>query len=317
MTLQGKPFMVARDMITGTAFCSVIFAATLYMPILGFFISLLLPQPVLYYRLKHGRIGGGVILAATLLIIVLVTGSRDVDTLFYGALLAVGYFIGEYLERQITIGKTVIYSVFTTIGICFAVFVAYALVSGTSFYAIVSEYVANNLKLTLQLYSELGLSEEKIELLSSSLERIQYILVRILPALVTVVLAFVTWINILLIKKILKKDSITMSWLGVLNCWKSPEPLVWFVIFFGILLFVPVQGIKLAALNCFILLMLMYFFQGMAVVSFFFEKKGFPFTLRFLIYALILIQQIFLLLVIGVGFFDTWLNFRKLDTVEN
>jgi hypothetical protein len=31
------------------------------------------------------------------------------------------------------------------------------------------------------------------------------------------------------------------------------------------------------------------------------------------LYSLIVVQQFLLLLVIGMGFFDTWLNFRKLD----
>jgi uncharacterized protein YybS (DUF2232 family) len=56
-----------------------------------------------------------------------------------------------------------------------------------------------------------------------------------------------------------------------------------------------------------------YFFQGIAVVSYFFNKKRFPRTLRIFLYSLIAIQQIILLLIIGLGIFDMWLNFRKLN----
>ena len=73
---------------------------------------------------------------------------------------------------------------------------------------------------------------------------------------------------------------------------------------------------KMIALNGLLVLMTVYFFQGIAVVSFFFEKKGFPKLLRFFLYSFIALQHIVLLVVIGVGFFDMWLNFRKLNSEE-
>jgi uncharacterized protein YybS (DUF2232 family) len=69
--------------------------------------------------------------------------------------------------------------------------------------------------------------------------------------------------------------------------------------------------LKLLAVNGLMMLMTVYFFGGIAIVSFYFEKKRFPVIVRVMIYSLIAFQQIFLLLVIGLGFFDMWLNFRK------
>jgi uncharacterized protein YybS (DUF2232 family) len=58
--------------------------------------------------------------------------------------------------------------------------------------------------------------------------------------------------------------------------------------------------------------MTIYFFQGIAIISFYFEKKRFPRLLRIVLYSLIALQQVVLLVVVGLGFFDMWLNFRKL-----
>jgi uncharacterized protein YybS (DUF2232 family) len=58
--------------------------------------------------------------------------------------------------------------------------------------------------------------------------------------------------------------------------------------------------------------MSVYFFQGIAIVSFYFNKKRFPRVIRIFLYTLIAIQQLVLLAVIGLGFFDMWFNFRKL-----
>jgi len=66
-------------------------------------------------------------------------------------------------------------------------------------------------------------------------------------------------------------------------------------------------------MNGLIVFLTIYFFQGIAVVSFFFDKKHFSRIARMLLYGLIVLQQLLLIVVIGLGFFDTWIDFRKLD----
>ncbi len=71
------------------------------------------------------------------------------------------------------------------------------------------------------------------------------------------------------------------------------------------------------ALNGMVVLTIIYFFQGIAIISFYFEKKKIPMAIRTLLYGTIIIQQIFLLVIAGIGFFDVWLNFRKLGNDNN
>jgi uncharacterized protein YybS (DUF2232 family) len=75
---------------------------------------------------------------------------------------------------------------------------------------------------------------------------------------------------------------------------------------------IPEHTVKLFGINGLLILMTIYFFQGIAIISFYFEKKRFPRLLRIVLYSLIALQQIVLLIVVGLGFFDMWLNFRKL-----
>ncbi len=78
----------------------------------------------------------------------------------------------------------------------------------------------------------------------------------------------------------------------------------------------PASVTKLIGLNVLLILMTIYFFQGMAIVSFFFEKKQVPRLFKILLYTLIVLQQLVLLAVIGIGLFDMWLNFRKLEKIK-
>ena len=143
--------------------------------------------------------------------------------------------------------------------------------------------------------------------------QIQYVLVRIIPAFAVVTSLFVTWTTLLIARPILKSRNLTVPVYGPLNRWRAPDHLVWGVIGCGATLLVSAKGLKMVGLNGLLIFMTIYFFQGIAIVSFFFEKKNFPRAVRFFLYSLIALQQMALLVVIGFGFFDMWLNFRKLD----
>jgi uncharacterized protein YybS (DUF2232 family) len=190
----------------------------------------------------------------------------------------------------------------------------YSKISDRGIYVLIAEYVAKNLELTLALYKNVGVAPENIHLISNSLENIQYVLVRIIPALVVASIFFVSWTSLLLAKPIFQSRELFYPAFGSLKLWKAPESLVWFIIGCGLLLLLPNRALKIFGLNGLLILMPIYFFQGIAIVSFYFEKKKFPRILRLFLYSLIALQQVVLLVVIGLGLFDMWLNFRKLES---
>jgi uncharacterized protein YybS (DUF2232 family) len=117
-------------------------------------------------------------------------------------------------------------------------------------------------------------------------------------------------------KPFLKRRGLSYPDFGTLNLWKSPDWLIWVLIGCGGLILMPGTTLKVMGLNGLLVLLLIYFFQGIAIVSFFFEKKKLPRLLRIFLYSLIAIQQVVLLVIIGLGVFDMWLNFRKINSEE-
>jgi uncharacterized protein YybS (DUF2232 family) len=87
---------------------------------------------------------------------------------------------------------------------------------------------------------------------------------------------------------------------------------VWGVIGCGLALFVPSASIKIIGINGLLILLSVYFFQGIAIVSYYFDRRKLPRLIRIFLYTLIAVQQLVLLVVIGLGFFDLWFNFRKI-----
>ena len=305
---------VAKDIAVGTTITLFIFAVTSYLPILGFFCALFIPLPTLFYRSKLGRNTGLFVPAAALFIMAAVMGGLAVDLVFFLELLLLGFMLGEFLAMDLSVERTILYTCASVLLVGLLGLVFYSNVSNTGISALVSSYIAKNLEMTMALYESMGVSEESLVQLSNSFEQIQYVLVRIVPAMVIGTTLFIAWINLLMARGILPVKGIFFPDFGALNQWKAPDALIWILIGCGGMLLMPVTGLKMLGLNGLLILLVVYFLQGIAVVSYYFDKKRFPRALRLFLYSLIALQQFILLLVIGLGLFDMWLNFRKLNT---
>ncbi len=304
---------MVKDIVNGVLITSLIFFISVFIPIIGFVAALFIPLPILFYRLKLGRMTGAVVPIGSSLIMVVLIGGVSIDAFFFAELLLIGFILGELIELNLSIEKMILYACGCVLLSGLAGLLISSILSGESIYAFVSRYVARNLELTMVLYRGMGMSEESIQLISRSLDKIQHVLVTVIPALVSVSTLFVVWTSILLARPVLKSRALFYPDFGPLNIWKAPEYLVWGVIGCGLALFLPNTAIKIIGLNGLLILMTVYFFQGIAIVSFYFDKKRFPRIIRIFLYTLIALQQLILLAVIGLGFFDMWFNFRRLD----
>jgi uncharacterized protein YybS (DUF2232 family) len=302
-----------KEFITAIAITTLIALAGLYLPVLGFVVSVFVPLPVLFYRAKLGRSQGVLILIAVTLIVASVMGRWSItSTAFFFELGLVGFILSEVFSMNLSVEKTVAVTTGVVIATGGVMLGLYGLLSSNSLWGLMSDYLQGNLQLALAMYKEMEVSEERIAILSQSMEGILYVMLRITPAITIVATLFVVWSNLLLARPLLRSRDLFCPDFGTLNEWKAPEPLVWLVILSGVLILMPNQGLKLLGVNGLIIMMMIYFFQGIAIVSFYFEKKQFPKLLRGILYGLIALQQLVLLLVIAAGFLDMWIDFRRM-----
>jgi len=315
--LQTVSGNIPKDILRGIAITTCIFAIAIYLPLAGFFCALFIPLPTLFYRSKLGRKTGGIVPIASTILMVIIAGRVSVDILFFFEMLLLGFVLSELIEKDLSIEKTILFTSGIVLAAAFAVLFIYSSLSSYSIKKLVSDYVSSNLELTMALYKNMDISEERIHMISKSLEHIHYALVRLLPALLISITLFASWTNLMLAKPLLAGKKLFFPDYGPLKMWRPPEQLVWGVVASGGMLLVPDTTVKMLALNGLLVLMTIYFFAGIAIVSYFFEKKGLPRMLRIFLYSFIAIQQIALLLVVGVGLFDIWLNFRKIGQKES
>ena len=95
--------------------------------------------------------------------------------------------------------------------------------------------------------------------------------------------------------------------------WELPEVLVWAFIAAGALYLTGVPRLQAVGLNLLIILIGLYFLQGLSIATFLFQRFQLPRVLAALSVFLLLFHPVFPLLVAVVGLFDVWFGFRHLS----
>lgn len=95
--------------------------------------------------------------------------------------------------------------------------------------------------------------------------------------------------------------------------WELPEPLVWVFIGSGILYLTGIPGPRVVGLNGLIVLLGLYFLQGLSIAAFLFRRFQLPRFLATLSVIVLVFQPFFTLLVAGLGLFDVWFAFRRVS----
>jgi uncharacterized protein YybS (DUF2232 family) len=134
---------------------------------------------------------------------------------------------------------------------------------------------------------------------------------RIFPGMLLMTVICTVWANLLAGDWLLKRKRQNLSTWDDFRNWRLPEPLVWGVIIAGLLVFLTDNILSSISLNILMVLGLIYFFQGLAVMTFLFGKWAVPLPLKLFLYALLLVQAYGMLLLAVLGLADVWLDFRK------
>jgi hypothetical protein len=95
--------------------------------------------------------------------------------------------------------------------------------------------------------------------------------------------------------------------------WELPEPLVWGFIGAGLLYLTGWPGLQAVGMNLLIVLVGLYFLQGLGIAALLFQRFHLPRALGALSVLLLLFQPLLTLVVAGVGLFDVWFAFRRLS----
>lgn len=222
-----------------------------------------------------------------------------------------GILMAQTARKNYSIEIVVLLPVFVILGAIVFYFVYGGMQLSMGPWQLLEKHITEAVDLNIQIYSRFPLNPEEINAIKNSKPIIIEFFTKISPAFCIIMTLFTIWINALMGNKLLHKRGVVLPTLSALSEWRAPNWLVWFFIAGGGLSFLSQTDIHFWGINILLVASSIYFLQGIAIVSFFFQSKDIPVFFRWFFYFLIAIQQIVMIAIATVGFFDIWIDFRK------
>jgi uncharacterized protein YybS (DUF2232 family) len=233
--------------------------------------------------------------------------------LLQGGVLAV--LLGTLFRQGIGAPKALAYSVGIVFLLILALAVGYGLFLGIDLYPLALKGIETSIAQTATFYEQQGLKGEELQFLKQGMQQGGAFIARTFPALLLVSLASIAGLNLLALCRV-AASRMELPSPGTFKAFKNPEPLVWVLISAGFAMLVPVRAVETVALNVLIVIVFMYFLQGMAVMQHFLDRHNAPRFMRIIVYLFLTLQPYLLLAVAAAGIFDIWGNFRTPRTQQ-
>ncbi|MBT1073317.1 YybS family protein [Pelotalea chapellei] len=301
--------------VLGVACSFSFFAAYIVIPPAGIFSGLLAPFPALFSRFKFGMGTAVIITLGTTSILVAVFGMRA-GLLYVGQCAFIALVMSELLVRKFGVVRSLIWT--TLLNLVFYVIAAlvFTFVTGKNIHLIAVQEINHSIAQAAGIYEKAGITGDELAAMKQSMTMAGALLIKIYPSLMTVMLIAMAGFNIALLKRFSPRWGFQLK-VGEFSQFRNPEPLVWLLIFSGFALLAAYPVITVPALNVLVILSMLYFLQGLAVVTSVIARQMYSGILRAALYVMLIFQPYLAFVVAVVGIFDLWGDFRTPRKQEN
>jgi uncharacterized protein YybS (DUF2232 family) len=289
----------------------VIYAASVGLSFLAFqsvLLSILTPLPQLFVSLRLGR-WAGMSLPVLCALLSGISGFQvGMAYLIQFGIPAI--VLSEAIRRRFSVEKSFVLSVSALMAVVLFAIASYASSQGLGMTESVGVFVEAVITESVALNEKAGVKAEHLDEFRKAAPEIGNMASRLYPAMIASAALVMLWVNVMLLGKVMSRNGLNPPF-GDLSRWKTPENLVWGIVFGGAAILAGSDIIKFAGINLLVVLCVIYFFQGMAILSFYFRKRGFSPFLKGAAY-LIAVRYMGLV-VVAIGLFDMWADFRRLS----
>lgn len=279
------------------------------IPIAGIFFGLLTPLPLILLSLRGGRVAAllGVLAVGTCLAGLLGAGHAWIFYIEFGLPAMV---LAEAIRRQWAPEASVAAgSVAVLVGGLVGLFIL-AWGAGGSILDVLKHRLDITVREAMESYSKIGIAPDEVGPLLRSGEEVRSLLLTISPGLFMAAALLSTSVNFFLARR----GSAHAAAPGGSKpgfAWRVPDVLVWMFIGSAALLLSGLPIAKEIGLNGLLVMMTLYFLQGLAIATFWIRRLRLSPLVGILGVVLLLLQPLLLLLVTLVGLFDIWVVFRR------
>jgi uncharacterized protein YybS (DUF2232 family) len=228
--------------------------------------------------------------------------------------LPVGYVIAHAagrLENQIVTGIKGI----LTLAICWLILWGGLFSTNDVFsYSALMHSLQDGLDVSLNVYRQNeSMPVDTLIVVEQMINQMKVVLPKILPAILISFVIFTVWLTMVLGNRLALRYCGRSPW-PAYKFWKVPEKLIWAEIVSGMLALIPIEPFGTIGINLLILVSVVFIFQGIALLVYFFDKWNMPVIFRLFLYTIAVIQLSGMVLLLVVGMADIWFNFRRLNS---
>jgi len=275
-------------------------------------VGVLAPLPVLIIGWRSGELAAGALALAGAAVIFSLHPALETiwQNLGFLNLLLMGVMLGILQCRGLTAPQAILVTVAVlTVG-ALLVFLGQAFFMGIAPHDLLAQKTAEVMDTVRKVLGDTagGVSDSVVPGVPPA--QVEALLQRLLPGLLVTNMGLVAWLNVVLSRQLI----VHLGWGAAdppLYHWAAPEWLIFVLLGAGFLLLVPLHGARFFGLNLLMVVAVLYFCQGVAVVATWFHRLGLPRLLRLVGYPLLFLNPFFFV-IITLGLLDLWLDFRRL-----
>ena len=291
---------------------ALLYLSIFFLPVVGWLMNFFAPLPMIYYFFTHGRRAAH---------IALLTASAGIGAAFgmemglyylscYGLLALV---MGEMINRKSTMEATVAFAAFAAFMITLLLLFFTSQTPLGEIYGTIHEQAAIVINQSIEAYRQAGVGAEQIEIIEENIQWLAKWIVLLMPS--AIMTAFITLsVGNYIGYKFLKTR---LPYLPApdpkpLLFWSPPDKTVFAAIIGGGMSLLPATAFRALGLNILFITGTLYTLSGFCILQHFFIRSRLPFFIRWTGYILLLLQPFLVLIVIFLGLFDLWFDFRKI-----
>ncbi|WP_129599847.1 YybS family protein [Anaerophilus nitritogenes] len=313
MSTQNK----TRAMVEVSLLIALISVLTIignYIPVLTF-ITFFLPTPFIILGKRHGMY----YITWAIIIWAMITMSfiGPVQAIFLSILMGGTAIIMAYLMKkdasagQIIAGGALIY----LIGLVMSIQLS-SIVMGVDVITQINQMLEQSMNMQMSMYETLGMETTQIDEFRKMIELGMQMFMMMIPGIIIISCTTLPLMNYALTCKILKKLGYETKALPPLKYVRLPKTFVMgtFLIIGLTMLtrYFNFANYQSLVINVFLIFYIVYFVQGIGVMSYFFDVLKIRKLMKILIYMLILLSGKGVFILATLGFMDCFMDFRKL-----
>ena len=304
--IQARAFLIPYGIFL------VIILVAFVVPPLGMFVAMFTPVPLILVYLQRGKVSGLITITGVGLALLVLVGPQ-LAIAFIGAYGIMAAAMAETTRLSFSFEKIILASALAPGALTLLIlFIGLAGGEGSSMKAL-EETLRSEADSYIQVFEKSGETPEKLKDIRKSVEESIPIAARVFPSFILMSALMGAVINFLAVRYLWLRFYTRQYFEGMeVNRWMLPDVMVWVLIASIGSMFYGPEFSQVAGMNLAIILLFLYFLQGLSVVAHILKTKAFPKWVWIIVFILIPLNPMFFGLVVGMGLFDIWVDFRKI-----